>query len=131
MAEKVGQVLWSAAFDTETGKFEWFEYVLRTIRGGKAYATQKNICTWGKKSSKNGDYGWLDPIAPMWRQDWRLGNMPAWMDLHTTKLAALRYAKKTMEAGDFENDEAYEKAKKTVESMITKYRPKKKPLIGG
>lgn len=126
MAEKIGQVLWQASFDTETGKFEWNEYILRTIRGGKAFATMKLPWTWGKRSKKNGDFGWLDPVSPEWRRWWLLGKMPDWMDLHTTKLAALRYAKKQMEEGDFDNDDAYRKALKTVDSMITRAKPAKK-----
>lgn len=132
MAEKIGQVFWSANFYPDTGKFEWDEYVLRTIRGGKAFATQKNDATWGKRSKKHGDFGWLDPINPMWRRSWSLKTgMPTWMDLHTTKLAALRAARKGYEPGDFDTDELYQKAMKTLDSMITKHKGKKKRMAGG
>lgn len=62
---KVGDIYFSAWADE--GKVEIEEYVLRTIRGGHGFLIQRNAETWGKRSTKNGDYGWLDPISPLWR----------------------------------------------------------------
>lgn len=125
MADKLGQVLWQASF-YDDGKFEWCEYIIRTIRGGKVYATEKSFVTWGKKSTKHGDFGWLDPIDPMWRKMWRQNEpRPAYLDLHTTKLAALKAARKGYEAGDFDTDEIYAKAMKTLDQMIARAKPKK------
>lgn len=126
MADKIGQVLWQASF-YDDGKFEWCEYVIRTIRGGKVYATEKvDGITWGKLSKKHRDYGWLDPINPMWRRMWREGEpRPAYHDLHTTKLAALRAARKGYEPGDFDSDDIYNRAMKTLDQMISKAKPKK------
>jgi hypothetical protein len=49
------------------GKIDVEEYHLRTIRKGVAFLTVKNVCTWGKKSKKHFDYGWLDPVESTWR----------------------------------------------------------------
>jgi hypothetical protein len=62
---KVGDVYYDAGYDEEAGKIDIGEYVLRTIRGNWGYLVQKEDFTWGKRSGKTGDYGWLDPI-PAW-----------------------------------------------------------------
>ena len=68
-------------------------YIVRTIRGGYAYAVEKvQGVTWIKKSKKNGDYGWDDSINKMWRSKIKEGEK--FHNLHTTKLAAYRYTLK-------------------------------------
>ncbi|PZU95531.1 MAG: hypothetical protein DI527_00550 [Chelatococcus sp.] len=62
---KEGDVYFHAWVDE--GKVEIDEHVLRTIRGGHGFMTQRNSVTWGKRSTKNGDYGWLDPVPMLWR----------------------------------------------------------------
>lgn len=62
---KVGEFYFRAEFDEETGKVEFDEYGCRTIRRNHVYLTRKESFTWGKRSTKNGDYGWL-PHIPSW-----------------------------------------------------------------
>ena len=65
-AYKIGDIFYSAY--AEEGKVHISTHVLRTIRGNVAYVIAKNECTWGKRSKTHGDYGWLDPVSPSWRQ---------------------------------------------------------------
>ena len=62
---KVGDVYYDAYYDEEAKKVDITEYRLRTIRGAWGYIVQVESFTWGKRSGKTGDYGWLDPI-PSW-----------------------------------------------------------------
>jgi hypothetical protein len=63
---KVGDTCWSVHVSDE-GKVEFWEYFLRTIRR-RPHGTRKigywfpklPGVTWGKLSTKHGDYGWLD-----------------------------------------------------------------------
>lgn len=56
------------------------------------YVTRKvKDITWGKKSRKNGDFGWLGSISEYYRKSFRVGSdLPT--GLYTTKLSALKYA---------------------------------------
>lgn len=68
MAPKLtqGDTYYRADVDEEDGyKVGITEYVLRTIRGRYGYLVMKESFTWGKRSKKIRDYGWLDPI-PAW-----------------------------------------------------------------
>lgn len=66
MALKVGDTCWQVHVD-DAGKIEFWEYHLRTIRT-RPHGTRKigywfpklPGTTWGKVSTKQGDYGWLD-----------------------------------------------------------------------
>ncbi|AZO67671.1 hypothetical protein [Mesorhizobium sp. M6A.T.Cr.TU.016.01.1.1] len=60
-----GEFYFRAWFDDETGKVEIDEYGLRSIIKGRAYFTVKAPFTWGKRSTKHGDFGWL-PNIPAW-----------------------------------------------------------------
>lgn len=92
---KVGQTLYEATINEPDGSFEWNEHVVRTIRGGRVYAILKTSFTWGKRSKKHGDFGWLDPLPKWCRTSWREGdNPPEWRGMATTKLAALRACRK-------------------------------------
>lgn len=62
---KAGAFYWKAAFDEEAGKVDVEEYGCRSIRSGRASMILKASWTWGKRSKKNGDFGWLDPV-PTW-----------------------------------------------------------------
>jgi len=66
LQHRVGEMYWYAWFDDETRKVELDQYGLRSIRKGTAYFTAKlDGTTWGKRSTKTGDFGWLDPV-PAW-----------------------------------------------------------------
>ena len=121
---KVGQSLWMLMVDEATGKPEMEEWIIRTIRGGKVTAIWKLSCTWGKRSTKHGDFGWL-PRIPSWtRQTWPVDRKP--YNLFTTKLAAIREEIKTQDIRNFDTPEAFNKAIKSLRAMETKNRPKKK-----
>lgn len=114
---KVGQILYACYSDSDTGKVSFEEYVVRTIRKGKVYAIMKAPFTWGKKSSKHGDFGWLDPV-PAWCRQRVDGDMCSW--LFTTKLQAIRAEIKDHHSDDFASPEIAEKALKTLKSLETK-----------
>lgn len=69
---KPGDVYFRAGVD-EDGKAYVDEWILRTIRKPYGYLVLKvKLVTWGKRSTKNGDFGWLDPIEPLFRTRFRL-----------------------------------------------------------
>lgn len=74
---KIGDTWYAVNVVDDTGTIEWDVYTIRTIRGGYVYATARNKWTWGKRSTRNGDFGWLDPIDPLWRVKWRIGAEPS------------------------------------------------------
>jgi hypothetical protein len=88
---KVGDLYYDASIDDETGKIEIDEHVLRTIRGRHGYLTLKASFTWGKRSSKHGDFGWLDPIPDWCRNRFRLEEGPP-KRFARSKTQALRVA---------------------------------------
>jgi len=84
---------------------EWWIYRVRSIQNRTVdngyppliprrviryvYAIAVFSWTWGKRSTKSGDYGWLDPISDDWRKKWRADEEPR--DLFKTKKAAIKY----------------------------------------
>lgn len=102
---KPGTVLHEAYIVDGTGELEWSEWVVRSTRKGRVFATLKASWTWGKKSKKQGDYGWLDPIATRWRRSWREGELPP-QGIRTTKIKALQAAIKLQR--DYGADEDYD-----------------------
>lgn len=132
---EVGDVYWAIGADDDTGKIEWEEYIVRTIRKDKIYATQKNQWTWGKRSKKNGDFGWLDPVHSAWRAMWRVGDKKLPRHLATTRLQALRLALKCQQdwgdPSDYVDPTMHDRILKTFGSMITRERNKKKALLRG
>ncbi|WJI45082.1 hypothetical protein NL532_32080 [Mesorhizobium sp. C120A] len=60
-----GEFYFRAWYDEEDGRVEISEYGLRSIRTRVAYFTLKASFTWGKRSTKHGDFGWL-PNIPAW-----------------------------------------------------------------
>lgn len=101
MMAKVGDVRYHCDINHDTGKIEFDEYVLRTIR--KRYIGSKFrkprlsitygywICklkgiTWVKRSKAHGDWGWADNIGPLFRERAPLDKPPYF----ATKRGALR-----------------------------------------
>jgi len=111
----VGQPLYAIGEEPD-GKATIETWIVRTVRGGKITAIWKLSHTWGKRSRKHGDHGWLDPIPAWCRKTWRVVDMErwprsgpfAWM-LFTTKRAAIRDAIKTTEPDDFDTTEQYDR----------------------
>ena len=100
-----GQILYQIGCE-EDGKPSMETWVIRTIRGGKITAIWKLSCTWGKRSKKHGDYGWLDRIPSWCRKTWREDQpMPGWFQLFTTKRQAIAHAIKSFEPEDYDSDE--------------------------
>jgi hypothetical protein len=128
MKWKVGQIFYYVSTDEETGKVEFDEYHVRTIRGGFVHAILKAPYTWGKISKKHGDFGWL-PRIPKWtREKWPVDGAPR--NMFMTKLAALRDEIKTQDPRNFDDPAIYEKAMKTLRSMETRAKPKKESKNG-
>ncbi len=111
---KVGTTLYLALSSTENGKSktEITEWVVRSIRKKRGSQTKYNDkrfgngdnndyvnliwkidgVSWGKRSSKNGDFGWLK-IPNFCRKQFRVGDdLP--LGMFTTKRAALKSAEK-------------------------------------
>ena len=118
MKYKIGQKLYCIDFDTDSGKCSTSVYIVRTIRGGFIYAIFKlKDVTWGKKSKKNGDFGWLDPIESIWREKTILGNK--FNSIHTTKKQAWRACAKRINNWNLHIDLTIkEKIIKTCKRMI-------------
>lgn len=134
MSQKVGQILYSVSVDEDTGKVSFEEYVVRTIRGGFIHAIWKNSLTWGKRSNKHGDYGWLKNIPSWCREKWNVDPSKGprrRYDIHTTKLAAIRSAIKHHRAGDFESGGVFATSLKTLKAMETRHKPKRGTAKGG
>lgn len=114
---KVGQILHCVFADSDTGKVEFGEYHVRTIRKGKVYAIWKCASSWGKRSSKHGDFGWLDPV-PAWCREKIDGSTASW--IFTTKLQAIRNEIKRFDPTEYLTPEIAEKALKTLKNLETK-----------
>jgi hypothetical protein len=95
-------------------------YRIKTIRGGKVYACLVDSFTWGKKSTKHGDFGWLEPIDPLFRKSCNVGDK--FYNLHTTKRAAWADRKNLdwIDDSDPEESKIREKIKRTIKGMLSK-----------
>lgn len=71
---KQGETYFRVSTDEETAEVDLDEYVLRTIRGKFGYLVLKASFTWGKRSKKHGDFGWLDPVPGWCRERFRISN---------------------------------------------------------
>jgi len=113
---KPGKVYYGIVHD-DNGKPSFDEWVVRTVRGGKVTAILKASFTWGKRSTKAGDYGWL-PRIPAWcRTTWRIDREP--FGIFTTKLQAVRHELKTTEPDDFDQPEQYDRFMAGLKRMKT------------
>ncbi len=126
MNYKIGQELYSGYACDETGKVEIDVFKVRTIRGGYVYAIRISLYTWGKKSSKSGDYGWLDPISKWNRYKTRIGGK--FPTLHTTKRQAYMDIKKEVTENEYKEypPAIQKKILSTVKRQITKLKTGKK-----
>lgn len=91
MTYTVGKFYWYAWFDDESCKTYFVEYCLRSIRGNFLYFTEKSRATWGKRSKKHGDFGWLDPV-PAWARNKVYAKSERLKRYRPTKKQALRAA---------------------------------------
>ena len=104
-----GQTLYMIGCE-EDGRPTTETWIVRTIRGGRITAIWKLSHTWGKRSKKNGDFGWIDPIPAWCRKTWVADKpMPSWFFLFTTKRQAIANAIKTFEREDYDSDEIAER----------------------
>lgn len=86
-----GEFYYRASYDEQTGKVDIDEYGLRSIRTRVAYFTLKASFTWGKRSTKHGDFGWL-PNIPAWCRHAEAVAGESIRGYAKTKAAALRHA---------------------------------------
>lgn len=129
MAWKVGQDLLKVDVTEPEGKIEWDTYRIRTIRGKWVYAILiMQHLTWGKKSSKHGDFGFLDPIPDWCRVKWLVDQgPPVWKGLATTRIKAVEMAianQKAMGSDDDYEDITNAEIIKKLESMLKSERTK-------
>lgn len=121
MNYKTGKILYHVYVDSDDGKFFLSEYIVRTVRGGYAYAVKKeNGTTWVKKSKKSGDFGWSDSIPSYYREKTKVGE--PFCGLQTTKLAAYRAALKS--GLKYTDISLRLRAKKVLEKKISYLRKK-------
>lgn len=103
---KEGATLYSAMAFADEGKLsvDIDEWIVRTIRrppGGKekaVYLTKKIVgVTWGKRSRKNGDFGWLPNTPEAFRKQFVEGD-PLPYGILTTRRAALMHVHKVQKS---------------------------------
>jgi hypothetical protein len=104
MMVKPGKVYYAITI-TDDGKITVENWVVRTVRGGKITAIWKLPYTWGKRSTKNGDFGWLKNIPTWCRRTWKVDTEP--YSIFTTKRRAIQYELKHVEPGDYDTPEQY------------------------
>lgn len=114
MNYKLGKVLYSANVDDD-GKVDLEEWIVRTIRGGKITAVWKNNVSWGKRSPKHGDFGWLPNIPHWMRQSWAVGGEP--MLLYPTKKQAYAHILRGLTHYVDEGTDAYDRAKRQLTKL--------------
>jgi hypothetical protein len=124
MSYKIGQELYTLSIEDD-GKCSIETYKVRTIRHGFVYAILVASFTWGKKSTRHGDFGWLDPINSCFRQSCKIGEK--FHNLHTTKRGAWAYPGNLDWIDDSDPEEARirEKIKKTIKSALSRLSNKK------
>lgn len=131
---KIGDEYFSLFIDPETGEHEWWIYRVRSIQNRKrksmfpgfgslpsvryVYAIGVFSWTWGKRSSKAGDFGWLDPISDDWRKKWKAGEEPR--DLFETKKAALKSELSRYDADDYDDPTIADKVFRKLENMLAR-----------
>ena len=122
MKYKINQILYRSSWDEDTGKCELDEYMIRTIRGGFVYAIAKiNRITWGKRSSKIGDIGWLNPIDSVFK--YRIEKGRQFTFIHTTKRKAWLHLLKESETYHYsDSEEIKKKIAATCKRMITRIK---------
>lgn len=122
-----GDIYYEASRDHETGKVEIDEHVLRTIRGKYGYLVLKASFTWGKRSGKTGDYGWLDPIPAWCRQKFRLESGPPKLYARSKSQALrLALADERQSIAEGFGEATSEKIVKTLEAWIKREMTRKK-----
>lgn len=104
MSVKPGKVYYHISADDD-GKLAAETWIVRTVRGGKVTAIWKLPWTWGKRSTKTGDYGWLARIPAWCRRTWPVGSEP--FGLFTTKRAAIQHELKRSKPDHFDTPEQY------------------------
>jgi len=114
-AYKVGQIFYWISIDPDNGQCSFEEHHVRTIRGGEVHAILKDSFTWGKRSSKNGDFGWLKNIPAWCRRKWPVDGKPH--GKFTTKRQAVLYELKRIKPENFDDEKAYDRAMKALRTM--------------
>lgn len=127
MSYKVGQVLYNVGSEEDDNgkptKFSLQEWIIRSIRKGRVYASLKETgVTWVKQSTKHHDWGWASYIPTYLKRDWRETTEP--FGLATTKLGAWKLERAAVIK--WVEKEYQEAALKTVDRMISQYSKKKK-----
>lgn len=83
---------------TEKSTIEIEEWVVTNFNKNGIYLTQKiNRITWGKKSTKNGDFGFLENIDSIFKEHISPGEIPLSKLFFKTKVGAFRSSKPIIE----------------------------------
>lgn len=123
MKWKVGQVLYKVMTDEQDGTCETWEYVIRSIRNGRVFATHRSVYVTVDTKGR-----WLKSIPEWCRESWLVtphpphypGGRPIGQKpdtLCTTKKAAARAALKDHDPRYFDDAAMFEKAGKTLKRM--------------
>jgi hypothetical protein len=132
MIYKLGQIFYQILADESDGTVEVWEWHVVTIRGRYVYAVTKlKGITWGKVSKKHGDFGWLRPFPAWCRKAWHKEQTetyfritPESRGLYFSKVKALRKELSDQTLENFDSPELYEKAIRTLKSMLTREKNK-------
>jgi len=118
---KIGSLFYHYYADSEDGSIKLFTYCVRTIRGGKIYATymSKGVTY----DERKGKIIWKPGLSKFWREWWREGTKPAW--IHSTKLRAATVALSRVDPEDFESVEAMNKAVASLKRAQTMARKRR------
>lgn len=124
MKYKVGQVLYEAVGDADTGEVTTDEWKVSAVRDGVVHCIMVCALTWGKRSKKHGDFGWL-PNIPKWLKHSfpeKKGSRRAFTTKRQAYVDELAFVKK----GWLSDDEAINaKLTKTLNTLIARCKKKK------
>lgn len=130
---KIGAEYFSLTVDEDNATHDWSIYRVRTIQNRRpkfgsrpgiitvryVYAILVADWTWGKRSTKSGDYGWL-PRIPQWcRHKWRADEEPR--NMFKTKKAAIKHeldGYRDASPEDFDNPDMLPKIIAKLENML-------------
>jgi len=117
---KPGREFFEVSVDWDTGKCELDTWRVSTVRGGKITAILVAPWTWGKRSTKHGDYGWLPNIGQEFRFSWSPDQS---IPMFSTKLKAWIHAGEKIKQKWYGDDAAArDQALATCRAQVTRLR---------
>jgi len=126
---KIGHEYLALDISDTDATHSWSVWRVRTIQNRKrssgitvryVYAILVESWTWGKRSTKAGDYGWLDPVPEWCRKKWRADEEPR--GIFKTKKDAIKHElathKKYMSPEDYDDPAMFDRITTKLENML-------------